>query len=199
MGFKSGLYGGRLEGSEKRPVDGFPRTTEPAASLAHGLCSARAFVSGQVVEDDDGSRIKHRGQLRLNVSVEGCPVHCPLYNPRCDQSVLRQPGDKGLCAPFAERGGAVEPLSDRGPSAQPREVRLDRRLVNKDQPVRLLTHAGLAAHDPVTTCLAQRGPVTLCRDQSFFYMTVRRVRERGAARRAAPPRHVSGRGRRPVP
>jgi hypothetical protein len=172
---------------------------EPAASLAQCFGGALALVCGQVVEDDDGSGIKRRGQLRLDVGVEGGTIHRPFDHPRRDQGVLRQPGDKGLRAPFAKRCRAIEPLTDRGPSAQPREVGLDRRLVNKDQPVRLLAHAGLAAHDPIVTGLAERGPITLGCDQSFFYMTVRRVRARGAARKAAPPRHVFPKGLRPIP
>lgn len=188
---------GHLDGIEIGAVGG--QKQEPAASLSEGLCRARAFVGGQVVEDDDGSRIKRRGQLRPDVGVEGSTVHCPVYDPRRDQGILRQPGDKGLRAPLAKGCRAIEPLPDRGAPAQPREVRLDRRLVDEDQPVQLLAHAGLAAGHPVPAGAAQRGPITFRRDQSFFYMTARRARERGAEKRDAPPRHVSRPGHRPVP
>lgn len=127
---------------------------EPATSFAHGFGGAWAFVCGQVVEDDDGSRIKHRGQLGLDVSVEGRTVHGSIDDPWRDQGVLRQSGNECLGAPLAKGCRAIEPLADRGTSAQPREVRLDRRLVNEDQPVRLLAHAGLTAGDPVATGLA---------------------------------------------
>ena len=160
---------------------------------------ARTFVSGQVIEDHNGPRIKRRGQLRLDIGVESGPVHGSFDHPGRDQGILGQPRDECLRAPFADRCRAIEPLPDRGSSAQPREVRLDRRLVDKDQPVRLLAHAGLAALDPVAAGLAQCGSVTFRRDQSFFYMTARRVRARGAARRAALPRHVSRPAQRPVP
>lgn len=188
---------GHLDGIEIGAVCG--QEQEPAAALSQGLCRAWAFVGGQVVEDDNGPRIKRRGQLRLDIGVESRSVHRALDHPGRDQGILRQPGDEGLRAPFAKRCRAIEPLTDRGPSAQPREVRLDRRLVDKDQPVRLLAHAGLAALDPITAGPAQRRSVTFRRDQSFFYMTVRRVRARDAAKRAAPPRHVSRPGRRPIP
>lgn len=115
------------------------------------------------------------------------------------EGVLCQPSDEGLRAPFAERGWAVEPLPDRGTSAEPREVRLDRRLVDEHQPVRVLAHAWLMARDPIVTGLAERGPVTLGCDQSFFYMTVQPVREHGAARRAEQLNHVFRQVRRPVP
>ena len=135
----------------------------------------------------------------VGIGVEGGTVHSALDHPRRDQGVLRQSSDEGLRAPFAEWGCAVQPLPDRGTSAEPREVRLDRRLVDEDQPVRFLAHARLTAHDPIVTGLAERGPVTLGCDQSFFYMTVQPVREHGAARRAEHLRHVFPTGLRPVP
>ena len=191
------LREGHLDGIEIGTVRG--QEQEPAAALTQGLCGAWAFVGGQVVEDDNGSRIERRGQLRLDIGVESRPIHRALDDPRRDQGVLRQPGDKGLRTPFAKRCRAIEPLTDGGPSVQPREVRLDRRLVDKDQPVWLLAHTGLAALDPITAGLAQRRSVTFRRDQSFFYMTVRRVRARGAARRAEHPRHMFPTALRPVP
>lgn len=148
---------------------------------------------------NDGPRIKRRGRLRLDIGVECRSVHRALDHPGRDQGILRQPGDKGLRAPFAKRCRAMEPLPDRGPSAQPREVRLDRRLVDEDQPVRFLAHARLTAHDPIVTGLTERGPITLDCDQSFFYMTVQPVREHGAARKAEHLRHVFLTGLRPAP
>lgn len=156
---------------------------EPTAAPSQGFCRARAFVSGQIVEDHNGSGIERRGQLCLDICVEGGAVHGPLDHPWRDQGVLRQARNKGLGPPLAKGCCSIEPLADRGTSAQPREVCLDRRLVNEDQPAWLLAHAGLAACDPIASRLAQRGPVTFRRDQSFFYMTARRVRGRGAAKR----------------
>ena len=75
---------------------------EPAATLAQCFGGALALVCGQVVEDHDGSGIKRRGQLRLDVGVEGGTVHSPFDHPRRDQGVLRQSSDEGLRAPFAE-------------------------------------------------------------------------------------------------
>ena len=172
---------------------------EPAASLAHGFGGARAFVCRQVVEDHDGSGIEGRGKLRLDVRVEGRPVHCAFDHPRCDQGVLRQPSDEGLCPPLAERCRAIEPFPDWGAPAQPREVGLDRRFVDEDQPVRLLSHAGLTMRDPVSAGLAQRGPITFRRAQSFFYMIAPPVRERGVAKRVEHLRHMFPTGQRRVP
>lgn len=70
--------------------------------------------------------------------------------------------------------------------------------IDEDQPVRLLADAGLTARDPVPAGQTQRGPVMFRRDQSSFYMTARRVRGRGAAKRLAPPPHVSRPAPRPV-
>lgn len=172
---------------------------EPAALFSQGLGGAGTFVSGQIVKDHDSSGIERRGQLGFDVSVEGWAVHGSLDHPRRDQGVLRQPGDECLRAPPAEGCRAVEPLPDRSPPAQSGEVGLHGGLIDEDQSVRFPAHAWLAALDPITAGLAQRRSVTFCRDQPFFYMTVRRVRARDAATRAAPPRHVSRRGRRPTP
>ena len=188
---------GHLDGIEIGAVS--RQEQEPAAALSQSLRRLWAFVSGQIVEDDNGSRFKRRGQLRLDIGVEGRPVHWAIDHPRCDQSVLRQPGDEGLCAPFAEGCGAIEALSDRCPPPQSGEVRLHSGLVNEDQSVWLLAHTRLSAPDPVPASLTQRGPITFRRDQTFFYMTAPCVRGRGAARRAAHPRHVSQRGPRPIP
>ena len=62
--------------------------------------------------------------------------------------------------------------------------------------IRIAVAATLA---DLTDGLAERGPITLGCDQSFFYMTVQPVREHGAARRAEHLRHVFPTGLRPVP
>lgn len=188
---------GHFDGIEIGAVGG--QEQEPTASLAQCFGSARALVCGQVVEDDDSSGIKRRCQLRLDVGIEGGTVHSPFDHPRRDQGILRQSSNKCLSTPLAKGCRAIEPLADRCPSAQPREIRLDRRLVDEDQPVRFLAHARLTAHDPIVTGLTERGSITLDCDQSFFYMTVRRVRARGAARKAEHLRHVFPTGLRPIP
>lgn len=79
------------------------------------------------------------------------------------------------------------------------QIGLDRRFVDEDQPVRLLSHAGLTMRDPVSAGLAQRGPITFRRDQSFFYMIAPPVRERGVAKRVEHLRHMFPTGQRRVP
>ena len=156
-------------------------------------------MSGQIVEDHDSSGIELRGQLCLDICVESGSIHRAVDHPRCDQGVLGQTGNERLRAPFAEWSRTIKPLTDSGTSAQPREVRLDSGFVDEDQPMWLLAHVGLAARDPVSTGLTQRGPITFRCDQSFFYMKARRVRGRDAAKRVAPPRHGSRPAQRPVP
>ncbi len=73
------------------------RAKELATMPSQGLRGARAFVGGQVVEDDSSSGIERRGQLRFNVDVEGRPVHgsddhtgpSPIGIRRCVQSMDR--------------------------------------------------------------------------------------------------------------
>ena len=172
---------------------------EPAAALLQGLCRAWTFVGGQVVEDDNRPRIKRRSQLRLDIGGESRAVHCAVDHPWRAQGVLRQTGTERLSTPLAEGCSAIEPFPDRRSPTQPREVCLDRRFIDENQPVRLRAHAGLTVRDPITAGLAQRRPITFRCDQSFFYMTVRHVRARGAAKKAATPRHVTQLGHRLIP
>jgi len=121
------LREGHLDGIEIRTVRG--QEQEPAAVFSQGFGCARAFVSGQIVKDHDSPRFEGRSQLRLDIGIESGAIHRAVDHPRRDQGIVCQPGDKGLCAPFAKRCRAIEPLTDRSPSAQPGEVRLHRRLV----------------------------------------------------------------------
>ena len=104
-----------------------------------------------------------------------------------------------LSTPLAEGCGAIEPFPDRRSPTQPREVCFERRFVDENLPVRLRAHAGLTVRDPITAGLTQRRSITFRRDQSFFYMTARPVRARGAAKKAAPLRHVFRPGHRLIP
>ena len=157
---------GHLDGIEVGAIS--RQEQEPATALLQGLCRAWTFVGGQVVEDDNRPRIKRRSQLRFDIGVESRAVHCAVDHPWRDQGVLRQTGNERLSTPLAEGCSAIEPFPDRRSPTQPREVCLDRRFVDENQPVRLRAHAELTVRDPITAGLAQRRPITFCCDQYFF-------------------------------
>lgn len=152
----------------------------------------------QVVKDDNGAGIENRCELNFDIGVERQAVQRAGNDPRGDQRVLRQSGDERLCPPFTEGSRAIKPLADRRTPAKAGEIRFDRGLVYKDQPVWLLAHPRLAPRDPVLTRLAQSGPVTFGGDQSFFYMTTRRDPKPGAGMRVAPALLRFRTGRRPA-
>ena len=185
MGFRSGLYGGRNKNQH-------PCLFKDWA--ARGLLWVDRFV-----KDDDGTRIEHRCELRFDVSVKCRTVHCPGDDPRRDQRILCQSGNKRLRPPFSERCGTIKSLTNRRTSSQAGQVRFDSGLVDEDQPVWFLAQPRLAACDPVPACQSQRGPITFRGDQSFFYMTTRRAPGRGAAMTVAPEPLRYRTAQRPIP
>jgi len=80
-----------------------------------------------------------------------------------------------LSTPLAERYGAIEPFPDRRPPTQPREVCLNRRFIDENQPVRLRAHAGLTVRDPIMAGMTQRRSITFRRDQSVIPPKIRGV------------------------
>lgn len=97
---------------------------EPASGCFQGFGRFGAFVGGQVVENDHGSGFKGRGELGLDVGVEGAAVHGTFDDPGCDEVGAGQAGDEGLGLPFAERGGAEQSLAHRTAAPQARHVGL---------------------------------------------------------------------------
>ena len=144
---------------------------EPAAPVFQGLRGARAFVGAEVVENDDGSRIETWRELGFDIGIEGGTVHGAIDDPGGDQPVPGQASNERLGAPFAKGRRSMEPFAARRPAPEPGQVGFHRGLVNKDQPMRHMLHARLAALDPGPPGLGDLGPVTLGGDQAFFYMT----------------------------
>ena len=96
---------------------------EPTAVSFQGFCCARAFVCGQVIEDDNGTGFEFRGQLRFDICVECRAIHGPGDDPRSDQRVLCQPRDECLRSPFAKRCRPIEPFAHRRAAPKAGQVR----------------------------------------------------------------------------
>ena len=73
--------------------------TKPASSFAHGFGGSGVLVCGEVVQDDDGSRLQFRDQHLLDVSRESFAIHRAFDDPRCDQRFGAEACDEGLCSP----------------------------------------------------------------------------------------------------
>jgi hypothetical protein len=65
-----------------------------------GLCT---LVAGQVVEDHHVTLLQGRGELGLDVDVEGLAGHWVVDHPGRDQAIAPQAGDEGLRGPVSER------------------------------------------------------------------------------------------------
>src|SRR5262245_17599128 len=102
----------------------------------------------EVVEDDDLTRLQSGRELGLDVEVEGAPVHRAIDQPRCRQAARAQGRDEGLALPVAERSRTGKPLTFRRSSAQTRELRVRRSLVNEHEAMRDRTHDRQPLVDP---------------------------------------------------
>ena len=100
QGFELGE--GHLDGIEVRRVG--RQKEEPGAARSDDSFDCRAFVKGDVVEDDDVTRRKRWRQLSFNVDLEDLAVHWGINDPGCGQAVVAQPGNERLCLPRPERG-----------------------------------------------------------------------------------------------
>jgi hypothetical protein len=127
-----------------------------------------AFVSGQVVEDDDVAGLQCRGELCLDVKVEHLAVHRTVDDPGGAQAIATQGGDERLRSPMTERRPRRQPLVAPSPAAPPRHFRGRRRFIDEDEAMRLLAHARLSAGAPLPAGLTDVVASALRRDQRFF-------------------------------
>ena len=75
-------FGNAISGIEIGTV--WRQEREPTTVSFQGLCCARAFVGGQVIEDDNGAGFEFGGRLCFDVSVECRTVHDPGDDPGRD-------------------------------------------------------------------------------------------------------------------
>lgn len=71
--------------------------------------SLRPLTDDVVVEDDNVALVHGRGELGLDVGVEGRPVPGLVKDPGRAHAITAQAGDEGLRSPMGERrlGGRV--------------------------------------------------------------------------------------------
>jgi len=113
--------------------------------------------------------VEDRNELGFNIGVERRAVHGPVMTQDAFSAFWVSPAIN-VCVPHFPKGLFTNP---RAPS-QTGEARFHGNFVYKDEPVWILAHSRLTARDPVSVYLAQRWPITLRRDRSFF-MTIRLV------------------------
>jgi hypothetical protein len=141
---------------------------EPSALGANGRLSGRAFMGGQIVQDDEVAGLEGRGQLGFDVSLEDAPIHRRIDDEWRGERATAQAGDEGLRLPMAERDLGKKPLAFGATAAQAGHLGGGSGLVEEDQPMRLKPHLRLANADPFLARLFDVGPIVLAGSQSFF-------------------------------
>jgi len=141
---------------------------EPSAPLFEDCCGLFAFVAAQIIQDDDVTWLKRRGELGFDIGLEDLPVHRSVDNPRRRQTVAAQGGDEGLGPPMTEWSARPEALTSTSPAVQPRHLRRRSRLVDEDKPMRFLAHPGLPMPSPDLTVACDLSAIGFAGQQCFF-------------------------------
>jgi len=141
---------------------------EPRSLCFQRLCGSRAFVRGQIIENDNVSGLEGWSKLRLDVGIEDSPVHRTVDDPRRCQPPTPQTGNKGLRSPFAKGRRGSEPFSAKTAAAKARHLRVGGCFINKNKAPWLKPHPWEAAGDPALTRLFDICARLLRSQQRFF-------------------------------
>ena len=132
---------------------------QPSASLADGLFGGRAFVGGQIVQDDDVAFLQRGDELGAHVGLEDRPVDRRVDDPRRGQGAAAQSGDESLSLPMAKGSLRAKALAPAAASGRAGHLRVGSRFVDEDQPMGLGPHLGLSFSLPHLARLAHVGPI----------------------------------------
>ncbi len=165
MGFK--LREGHFDRVQVRRISG--QKQEPGAPFSQGCCCPWAFMRVEIVKDDDVALVQGRGELCLDVSIEGLAIHGAVDDPWRNQAVAPQSRDEGLRKPFAERRLPAQSLASKAAPSKPAHIGLYRGFVEEDEPARLLAHGGLAMTAPVTPRGLHVAAFLFAGQKCFFY------------------------------
>jgi len=141
---------------------------EPCAALLQDRLCFATLVAGEVVENDDIARLQCWSELGLDIGVKDRPVHGSVDDPRRGHAITPQAGNKGLCSPMTKGRFGAQSGSDTSTSAQPRHLCGRACFIEKDQPMELLTHQGLAARLPVIARLSYFCALGFLGQKCFF-------------------------------
>ena len=103
-----------------------------ADRLAYGL----AFVTAEIVDDDDIAGLQGGDENLLDVSAEARAIDGAVEHPWGIDTIMAQGGQEGHGLPAALRNLGVEPLTARRPPPERRHVGLGPGLVDEDQALR---------------------------------------------------------------
>jgi len=160
------LCEGHFDGVKVRAVgwqEQHPGTFAPDSPLC-----GFALVARQVVEDDDIARLENWQELGFDIGLEDRAVHRGIDDPGCDQAIASEARHEGLRPPVAKGSLGIQPLALSGPATQAGHLGRRAGLVDKDQPMALLSHDGLAGILPRGPGAGQFRPVLFACSERFF-------------------------------
>lgn len=118
-------------------------------------------MGGEVVQDHHCAGRDLWYQDLTDICSECGTVHRALNHPRCNQALVGQTGDQSLCAPTPKWRIRLKAFAARSPAAQPGEVCLDRRFVQKNNALRHPGYGGLAMRTPILALSSYLGAAAL--------------------------------------
>lgn len=104
---------------------------------ANGAAEGLAFVTSEVVHNNDISRHQRRDEDALDIGTEDVTVHRPVEDPGRVDPVVSQRGDKGRGVPVTERGRPRQAPALRCLATERSHVGLHPGLVDEDKPRRV--------------------------------------------------------------
>lgn len=135
------------------------------SAVGDRLADAGDLVGGQVVEHHDVAPLERGAQDIADVDAEGIAIHRAIEHPRRGHAAQPQSGDEGHGFPVPERHAVVTPLADRRPAIQPCHLRVDARLVEEDEALRVDERL---RRSPQLALRGDVGAILLGRPQGFF-------------------------------
>ena len=125
--FTAGLFDGIEIGTVGR------QETQGGATSQDELLDRWGFVDAEVVEDDDVARADLRAEDPVDVGLEHIHVGRALDQERRVDAVQPEGGDEGRGLPVAVGHLAEAPAPSWAPAPKSGHLRIERRLVDKDQ------------------------------------------------------------------
>ena len=123
------------------------------------MLDGEAFVTCQIVHDDDLARLQCWDEALLDPSCEARAVDGAIKDTWGLQRAYAQSSDKGHRAPMTMRGMSDQALANRAPSPQRSHVCFDPSLIDEDHIARVQTRNNLmpaaSAQGDITAFLLQ--------------------------------------------
>lgn len=137
--------------------------------VADTLIGRGAFVTCQIIHDDDVAAVESGCQLGFHIDLKDLLVHGGIDDPWRGQAMTSQGGNEGLGLPMAEGDVIIKPLTDGRPAVALGQFGVCRGFIKKNKAVKRTTHARLAPVDPQRASRPDISALALTGDQRFFY------------------------------